>query len=267
MINWAKIDRLAKDWVLEAGKRIKDTIDEELLIETKSDANDLVTNVDKETEQFFIHKINELDPTHKILGEEGFGDKVDSMDGVVWILDPIDGTMNFVHQKRNFAISLAVYENGVGKIGIIYDVMADDMYHVRPGEGAYLNDTKLRPLQNVPLSKAVIALNATWIVPNKRIDYTKLSPLVKEVRGIRSYGSAAIELAFVASGRLDGYITMRLSPWDYAAGKLLVEEVGGITSNLKGEPLSLLNKSSLFVGSPKIHEEILEKYLDSYEGI
>lgn len=265
MENWTNIDQLAKQWILEAGKRIRETIDDELLIETKSDANDLVTNVDKETEKFFIDKIKKNDASHKILGEEGFGDQLENLDGIVWILDPIDGTMNFVHQKRNFAISLAVYENGVGKIGIIYDVMADDLYHVIAGEGAYLNKTKLRPLENAPLSKAIIALNATWLIPNKRIDHKLLAHIVREVRGVRSYGSAAIELAYVATGRLDGYITMRLSPWDYAAGKLLIEEVKGITSNLLGEPLSLLNKSSLFVGSPSVHSEISQKYLKDYK--
>ncbi|HWO74849.1 MAG TPA: inositol monophosphatase family protein [Bacillus sp. (in: firmicutes)] len=266
MTNWTNIAQAAKEWVLEAGQRIRES-DEELLVETKSDANDLVTNIDRETEKYFIEKIKDYNPDYKIMGEEGFGDQLDSLDGVIWILDPIDGTMNFVHQKRNFAISLAVYENGEGRLGIIYDVMADDFYHVLPGNGAFLNDVRLKRLNNVPIEKAIIGLNATWITPNKRIDYQILSPLVKAVRGTRSYGAAAIELAYVAAGRLDGYITMRLNPWDYAAGKLLVEEVGGKTSNLKGEPLSLLNPSSLLVGAPTVYEKIRENYLKEYTGI
>ncbi|MET3698140.1 myo-inositol-1(or 4)-monophosphatase [Bacillus oleivorans] len=266
MTNWINIAQAAKEWVLEAGQRIRDSLNEELLIETKSDANDLVTNIDKDTEKFFIEKIKQYNLEFKIMGEEGFGDRIVSLDGVIWILDPIDGTMNFVHQKRNFAISLAVYENGEGRLGIIYDVMADDFYHVIPGSGAFLNDIRLNTLKDVTLEKAIIGLNATWITPNKRIDYQILSPLVKTVRGTRSYGAAAIELAYVATGRLDGYITMRLNPWDYAAGKLLIEEVGGKTSNLKGEPLSLLNPSSLLVGGPTVYDEIRENYLKDYQG-
>ena len=108
----------AKQWVKEAGERIRASFDKTLNIETKSNPNDLVTNIDKEIEQFFIKKIRADFPTHKIMGEEGFGDELTNLDGVVWMIDPIDGTMNFIHQQRNFAISLAVYENGIGKIGL-----------------------------------------------------------------------------------------------------------------------------------------------------
>ncbi len=109
-----------------------------LIIETKSNAADLVTNMDREIEQFLIGKIKETFPHHHILGEEGYGDEVTSSDGVVWLIDPIDGTMNFVHQKRNFAISIGIYENGIGKIGLIYDPVHDELYHALKGAGAFL---------------------------------------------------------------------------------------------------------------------------------
>jgi myo-inositol-1(or 4)-monophosphatase len=231
------------------------------MIDTKSSADDLVTNIDQETEQFFIERIRETYPEHQILGEEGFGDKLDKLDGTVWIIDPIDGTMNFVHQQRNFAISVAVYEDGVGKVGLIYDVVHDELYHAKLGEGAYLNDTKLPDLEEVTVDRAVIALNATWITENKRIDPTILAPLVKKVRGTRSYGSAALEMAYVATGRIDAYITLRLSPWDFAAGLILVNELGGKVTTLHGEPLDLLGQNSVFVSKPGLHEVIMKDYL------
>src|SRR4051812_43051939 len=108
-MNWENIYMHAKEWVLEAGERIKSSFEETLNIQTKSSANDLVTNMDKEIEQFFIQKIKSIYPDHKILGEEGYGDQVEVLEGIVWMLDPIDGTMNFIHQQRNFAISLGIY--------------------------------------------------------------------------------------------------------------------------------------------------------------
>ncbi|MFT4416064.1 inositol monophosphatase family protein [Fredinandcohnia humi] len=261
MTNWDEIDRYAKQWIKEAGERIRNSFKMELIIETKSNPDDLVTNIDKETEQFFIENIAKTFPGHQILGEEGFGDSIQSMKGITWIIDPIDGTMNFIHQQRNFAISVAVYEEGVGQIGLIYDVVHDELYHARKGQGAYLNSTEIKPLEEVPLERAIIAINATWITENKRIDPKLLIPLVNAVRGTRSYGSAALEMAYVVTGRVDAYITMRLSPWDFAAGIVLINEVGGVITTLEGEPLNFLTENSVVVANANIHNEIFTKFI------
>ncbi|MCY7962398.1 inositol-1-monophosphatase [Bacillus inaquosorum] len=261
MTNWTEIDEIAKKWVREAGARIKQSMHESLTIETKSNPNDLVTNIDKETEKFFIDRIQETFPGHRILGEEGQGDKLHSLEGVVWIIDPIDGTMNFVHQQRNFAISIGIFENGEGKIGLIYDVVHDELYHAFSGRGAYMNETKLAPLKETVIEEAILAINATWVTENRRIDSSVLAPLVKRVRGTRSYGSAALELANVAAGRIDAYITMRLAPWDYAAGCVLLNEVGGIYTTIEGEPFTFLANHSVLAGNPSIHKTIFEEYL------
>ncbi|GMB08606.1 myo-inositol-1(or 4)-monophosphatase [Thermolongibacillus altinsuensis] len=258
---WNEIDQYMQHWIREAGERIRDTFQTKLTIETKSNPSDLVTNVDREIEQFFIERIRETFPTHHILGEEGFGDELRALDGIVWIIDPIDGTMNFIHQQRNFAISVGVFADGVGMLGYIYDVVHDELYYAHKGKGAFMNDTPLPKLKETTISEAVISLNATWVTENKRIDPSVLAPLVKRVRGTRSYGSAALEMAYVASGKLDAYITMRLSPWDFAAGLVIVHEVGGIVTNLYGEPLNLLEKSSVFVSKPRLHQEILTEYI------
>jgi myo-inositol-1(or 4)-monophosphatase len=257
------VDTFAKQLVKEAGERIKKSFSNVLNIETKSHANDLVTNMDREIEQYFIHKLKGHFPEHRVLGEEGVGSNPKELSGVVWIIDPIDGTMNFVHQQRNFAISIGIYEDGVGKIGLIYDVVHDELYHAKKGEGAFLNDKQLSPLSDVKVEEAVIGLNSTWVTQNRRIDRNILSPLVKAVRGTRSYGSAAIEMAYVAAGRLDSYITLRLSPWDFAAGIILVEEVGGVCTTLKGEKLNLLGENSVFIANGSFHEKVLKDFLNN----
>lgn len=260
-MDWMEIDEHAKQWIMEAGKRIRHSFQETLSINTKSNKDDLVTNIDKETEQFFIHKINQHYPTHKILGEEGYGNNLNSLEGIVWIIDPIDGTTNFVHQQRNFAISIGIFEDGIGKLGYIYDVVHDELYHAQKGLGAYINDIKLHPLEEVKLDEAIIAMNSMWVTENKRIDYRILSPLVRNVRAVRSYGSAALEMAYVAAGRLNAYITMRLSPWDFAAGTVILGEVGGIATTLEGEPLNFLGQNTVLIATPTLHEIILSNFI------
>ncbi|MTH52576.1 inositol monophosphatase [Bacillus mangrovi] len=261
MTNWKEIDQYAKSWVREAGERIRASFATSLSIQTKSNPNDLVTNMDKETEQFFISKIKEMYPEHRILGEEGFGHDVKDTEGIIWIIDPIDGTMNFVHQQRNFAISIGIYENGTGMVGLIYDVVHDELYHAKKGEGAYMDETPLQKLDRREVSESIIGINATWVTENRRIDPAVLAPLVRSARGTRSYGSAALEFAYVASGRLDCYITMRLAPWDFAAGLILLEEVGGKATTMDGEPINTIGKNSILAARDGLHQEILETYL------
>ncbi|WP_033541652.1 inositol monophosphatase family protein [Planococcus sp. CAU13] len=256
-----EMDRYIKSLIKEAGHKIRNSFLSDISIESKSDANDLVTNIDKEIEQFFIARIKRDYPEHRIFGEEGFGDDIQDTDGIIWLLDPIDGTMNFIHQKRNFAISLGIYEDGVGKLGYIYDVVNDDLYHGVQGGGAYYNDERLRPLIDTGIGESILAMNATWAVPNRHFDHSGTLKLIQDVRGIRSYGSAALELAYLASGRIDAYISMRLSPWDIAGGMVIAREVGAIATNFKGEPANLLEQDTFLAANPSIHSQILEKYI------
>lgn len=255
------MDRYAKSLIKEAGDKIRVSFFNRIHIDTKSSANDLVTNIDREIEQFFIKRIRTDFPDHKIIGEEGFGDDGENLEGVSWILDPIDGTMNFVHQKRNFAISLGIYIDGVGMLGYIYDVVRNDFYYAKKDHGAYLNDERLPQLENTPLREAIVGLNARWVAPNRFVDNEKLIGLILECRGTRSYGSAAIELAYVSSGRLDAYMSMRLSPWDVAGGMVIAQEVGAVATNLKGNLLQLIGQDSFIVARPGLHNDILTNYI------
>lgn len=261
MTLWHEIDTYAKTWIKEAGTKIRASFSETLNVQTKSNPNDLVTNMDKETERFFIEKIKTTFPEHSVLGEEGIEDRPEALSGIVWIIDPIDGTMNFVHQKRNFAISIGIYDQGIGQIGLIYDVVHDELYHAFKGEGAYLNESRLPRLECVEVKQAIIGINASWVTKNQRIDSEYLARLVQDARGTRSFGSAALEISYVVSGRIDAYISLRLAPWDIAGGKVLLEEVGGIATTLRGEPLNLNGENSVLVSKPGLHQEVLKKYL------
>ncbi|WP_373895893.1 inositol monophosphatase family protein [Virgibacillus natechei] len=252
----------AKAWVLEAGATIRNKINDPFDIATKSDANDLVTSMDKETESFFIRNIKASYPEHYILSEEGYGDHLTSLNGTVWIIDPIDGTMNFVHQKRNFAISVGIYQDGIGEIGIIYDVMADILFFAKRNEGAYKNDVKLAPLNpNLKFEEVIFGLNHFWLCENRLVDEQRMQEFVRTIRGSRTYGSAALELAYVAEGVMDGYLSMSLSPWDVAAGIIIVGEVGGITSDIDGNAVNMLDKSSILTCNSTIQNRIVTDYL------
>ncbi|EQB36553.1 MULTISPECIES: inositol monophosphatase family protein [Virgibacillus] len=252
----------ALEWVLEAGKTIRAHMNDPLTIDTKSNANDLVTTMDRDIEAFFTSNIKQIFPDHFILSEEGFGDQLDTMDGTVWIIDPIDGTMNFVHQKRNFAISVGIYQDGIGEIGFIYNVMEDVLYSAKRGEGAYKGNKKLPALNdNLNFHESIIGLNHFWLCENRLVDERVMQQLVKDVRGTRTYGSAALEFASVAEGILDGYLTLSLSPWDLAAGMVIVNEVGGMTTTIDGEKINMLGNNSVFTCNSKIHQRILESYL------
>ncbi|RXI98153.1 inositol monophosphatase family protein [Anaerobacillus alkaliphilus] len=255
--DWDFIANKAENIVREAAQLIKHSLQTELIVEYKSNPNDLVTEMDRKIEAFFCEQITNEFPKHYILGEEGTGKDLNTLDGTVWIIDPIDGTTNFVHQQRHFAISVGIYEDGVGKVGIIYDVMADELYLALENKGAYLNGVQLPMLKEAKVSEALIALNSGWILKDER-----LKDLVSKCRGTRAYGAAAIEMASVAANRIDGYISLNLSPWDFAAGAILIKEVGAVISTIDGKELDLLNNSSLCVAKNGLYQELQNDFLN-----
>ena len=261
MKDWKKIYKQAMDWTFEAGEIIKESLGNKLTIETKLNAKDLVTNVDKEIEAFFYHKIQETFEGHRIIGEESKGHDISDLSDTVWIIDPIDGTMNFVNQSRNFAISLGIYENGIGKIGITYDVIHGEMFHCLSGNGFYLDNRKLESLKQFQMDEALIAINSGLMMENRFVDYKIIHRLIRDARGSRHLGTATIQLAYVAAGFLDCYFTTKLCPWDVAAGRIFLNEVGGELTNLKGEEFNVLDTSSMIASKPGFHEIIFRDYL------
>lgn len=251
--NAENIFNIATEWTREAGKYIREKMKSSFSVTTKANQDDLVTDVDKAVEAFFQKKINSVFPDHRLMGEEGSYEGVKDLNGVVWILDPIDGTVNFVHMESYFAISIGIYFEGEGMIGLVYDVMNDELFSSLKGQGAYVNGRKLPRLEEVKLPESILSFNAGWILEDRRLE-----TLVAEARGIRSYGVAALEIAYVASGRLDAYISFNLAPWDIAGGTVILREVGGIATDYVGDELTFLKKGSYFAANPFIHKEIID---------
>ncbi|QIH78046.1 inositol monophosphatase [Macrococcoides canis] len=254
-----------KQIVYQAGSNIREQLNKPLLIETKSNPNDLVTNMDKETEQLLYDAIMEAYPKHRIIGEEGSGTDVTSMEGTVWIIDPIDGTLNFVHQQENFAISVGVFIDGKKYAGVIYDVMRDTMYSALRGHGAFKDDEPIAPLADSALHQSIISMNPNWLTK----DYTKdiYSEIIIAARSARSYGSAALDFAYVATGKIDAYVTLRLHPWDFAGGVIIAEEVGAVVTNQLNEPLDMLHANSIIVANKALHEEIYKEYMHPHKAL
>lgn len=247
--------------IRDAGQFIRNRMTEAFTIDKKTNPNDLVTDVDKETEQFIASRILEKFTDHKLIGEEYEAHSIENTDGVVWVIDPIDGTINFVHQRVNFTISIGVFVDGKPHVGLILDVMNDTLYHAKVGNGAFIEDQRLPQLADTLIEQSLIGINPKWMLSDGIGE--PFMDVARQCRQTRSYGSAALEFAFVAAGRLEGTVFFRLSPWDFAAGVVLIEEVGGVISNAFGESLSITRKDSVIAGNPTIHKAMKDAFTAS----
>ncbi|MDO4680618.1 MAG: inositol monophosphatase family protein [Aerococcus sp.] len=250
-----------RSWIIERGTVIREALEhrEQLIddVETKSGRRDLVTNIDKETERYFRDKLKTTFPDDLILGEEGGGEQVDSLDGNVWIIDPIDGTANFVLQQNHFGIMVGRYSDGKPQFGAIYEVMSDQYFDAVIGEGIERNGEpyNLR-FEDRSVEQALVAFNAGMAMKNKY----QVQDFIAKTMGLRVYGSAEMEILGVLTGQLGIYGTQMLHPWDMAAGNVLATEAGLKFTQLNGEPLDLLNGSSGLIGYPTIHQQFVAFY-------
>ncbi len=218
-------------------------------------ASDFVTEVDREAEQAIIRTLREAYPDHSILAEEsGASGESDYQ----WIVDPLDGTTNFLHGFPQYAVAIALSHKGVVTQAVIYDPAHNDLYTATRGAGAYLNDQRLRVSKRAQLKSSLIGTG----FPFRQIEHLDvyLATLREIMRGasdVRRAGSAALDLAYVAAGRLDGFWEFGLSPWDMAAGGLLITEAGGLVGDLAGEN-RYLETGNIVAGNPRIFVELLK---------
>ncbi|GED57477.1 inositol monophosphatase family protein [Brevibacillus formosus] len=259
----AALKELALQCARSAGELSLKRMKEPFTVEYKTSASDLVTAVDKEVENHVIQMILARFPDHGILGEESAHAEDYKQYDTLWVIDPIDGTTNFVHQQINFSVSIAVYHKGEGMVGAVYDPSRDELFYAVKGEGAFLNDRPLQVNRAVSLEQALLCTSVFW---NKRAEQIGVDLIVKKlagkVRGMRLLGSAALEMAYVAAGRLDGYVSMQLNAWDFGAARIIVEEAGGRVTTMMGTPLPYDQKSSVMACNPTFYEE-LQHYLKS----
>ena len=241
----------AKDLVYKAGAYILEHMEEGLEVEEKTCATDLVTQMDKNVQALLVSEILKHYPNDAIFAEEGQL-KEDIEVGSVWVIDPIDGTNNFVAQGEDFAVMVAYFENGVGKFGIIYDVMKGDFYH---GGGEFppcCNDEPLPPFQKKPLREFLVAGNSGMLETNE----WGLADLGNAALGTRVYGSASISFAKVLSGRLLTYISY-LQPWDYAAASILGESLGYKVLTIAGKEVDFHTRQAVMMVPVEMQDEIL----------
>lgn len=219
--------------------------------------NDFVSEVDKLSEQEIIEHIHKAYPDHAILCEES-GLLNDGKTDTQWIIDPIDGTTNFIHGFPQYAISIACQVKGKLEIGLVYNPKTDELFTATRGEGAMLNNRRIRVSQRLNLDGALIGVGIPFS-PNRDFDgyLSQLRRFMGKPAGIRRAGAAALDMAFVASGRLDAYWEEQLKPWDVAAGILLVKEAGGLVGDFKGGNTSL-ESGEIVCGNPKIYQSVLE---------
>ncbi|MFK4331995.1 MULTISPECIES: inositol monophosphatase family protein [Bacillus] len=216
---------------------------------TNKGLNDIVTSMDRDINCFLESSINRYYPNHNIISEENNTDlSVVQNSNYSWIIDPLDGTVNYVHQKINFTIAIALCKNNEPMISGIYDPSRDEFFYAIKNKGAFLNDKKIFMKHENSLQECL--LNVCWNQKNNPFK----QPF--NVRGIRQLGSASLELAYIAAGRLDIFLYDRLQPWDFVAGKLLIEEAGGIITTAYGKKLTINNKSSVLATSQSIYQEL-----------
>lgn len=225
-----------------------------ILINEKS-TNDFVTEIDKKSEEEIIKVIRQAYPDHAILGEEN--GLIGSND-YTWIIDPIDGTTNFIHGHPHFSISIGIkYQNQL-QHGLIYDPLRQELFTATRGAGAFLNNRRIRVSTRKTLHSSLIGSGYGHSREQNLQDYLKiLSALLPPTAGIRRSGSAALDFAYVAAGRIDGLWEFGLSPWDIAAGAVLVKEAGGIISDFAGQE-NFLETGNVIAGNIKIFKILLQ---------
>ena len=214
--------------------------------------NDFVTDIDQASEQAIVETLLKAYPDHAILAEEsGASKNLNDESENVWIIDPIDGTTNFLHGYPNFCISIALQQKGVITNALVYDPVRNDLFTATKGAGAYLNDKRIRVSSKDRIGKALLA-SGHGPDPRALAEYLRMYETVaSRCHGVRSGGSAALELANVAAGRIDGYFEKGLKVWDIAAGALLVTEAGGIVGEFNGES-DYLHKGDIIAAGPKV---------------
>jgi myo-inositol-1(or 4)-monophosphatase len=217
--------------------------------------NDLVSEVDRTAEQAIIEVLKDAYPEHAILAEES-GTQGDSE--YLWIIDPLDGTTNFLHGFPQYAVSIALMHKRVLTQAVVYDPGRNELFTASRGRGAYLNDRRLRVSKRIRLTGALIGTGFPFRELKHLDAYMDMfRDIVKNTAGVRRAGAASLDLAYVAAGRLDGFWEIGLSPWDIAAGNLLIQEAGGLIGDFEGND-GYLESGNVVGGNPKIFVQLIK---------
>ncbi len=227
----------------------------DILAVTEKTANDYVSEVDHAAEQAIVRALLEAYPAHSVLAEESGATGKSEFQ---WIIDPLDGTTNFLHGFPQYAVSIALAHKGVLTQAVIYDPVHNDLFTASRGRGAYLNDKRLRISKRTSLQKSLIGTGFPFREFAHIDAYLAMfRELTQKTSGLRRAGAATLDLAYVAAGRLDGFWEFGLSPWDMAAGSLLITEAGGLVGDLEGNG-GYLESGNIVAGNPKIFSQLIQ---------
>lgn len=255
-----KILKFAINLVLRAGHILLNRFEREMEVRSKSSEIDLVTEADLDSERFIVKTIRDRYPQHSILSEEEVGNT--GVSKFFWIIDPLDGTVNYAHGFPFFCVTVALQYKDDLVLGVTHDPIRAETFTVVKNLGAFLNGNPLKVSKADHLVRSLVATGFPYkratIADNNLAEFNKILP---RVQGVRRGGSAALDLAYVAAGRLDGYWESHLSPWDWAAGFLMVQEAGGKVTDRDGQTWTLESKGMVATNG-LIHRELLE-VLDS----
>lgn len=245
------LERLAR----QAGDILRAYFGRELRIDFKGEI-DLVTEADRCSEEYIIREIHTRFPGDRILTEESGDLRGDG--GGLWYIDPLDGTVNYAHRLPIFCVSIAYQISGAVQLGVVYDPMRDECFSAQKGQGAWLNGAPIHPSGRNDLAQSLLVTGFPYDIrsnpDNNLEEYARFCLLTQ---GVRRLGSAALDLCYVAAGRLDGYWEIRLSPWDVAAGALIAQEAGAVVSNIHGKADFLSPPQSILAAPPALHAEML----------
>ena len=224
--------------------------------------NDFVTQVDKAAESAIIDIIRQAFPDHAILGEEsgasdGKGKGAGTKAEYRWIIDPLDGTTNFIHGFPQYCVSIALQHRGAMEHGVVYDPAKNELFTASKGRGAFLDDRRMRVTKCTNLKDALVGTGFPF-KEMSRIDlyFRQLREVMQTSSGVRRAGAAALDLAYVAAGRLDAFWELGLSPWDMAAGALMIQEAGGLVGDLTGDA-GWLESGDIAAATPKVFTQLL----------
>src|SRR5947209_1692496 len=257
MLHSATINVMVKA-ARRAGRSLKRDLGEieNLQVSLKGPAN-FVTMADRRAEEMLYSDLSKARPGYGFIGEEG-GSRIGDDKTHTWIVDPLDGTTNFLHGIPQFAISIGLSREGVIIAGLIYNPANDDLYIAERGKGAFLNDTRLRVAGRKQLGECVIGCGLPHLGRgDHEVSSAEMGTIQPKVAGLRRFGAASLDLAFVAAGRLDGYWERNLQPWDLAAGMILIREAGGTISDID-TPGDALVTGHVVCGNEFVHGELVK---------
>jgi myo-inositol-1(or 4)-monophosphatase len=247
------LERLAR----QAGRILSTGYEKDHQVDFKGTI-DLVTEVDHASEAFLLNEISQRFPGHSFLAEESGASPDQSAD--LWIIDPLDGTVNYAHGVPLFCVSIAYAHQGQVQLGAIYDPLRDELFTAERGKGAWLNGRPLRAVGATELIKSLMVTGFAYdIAHSERDNLNNFVKMSKLTQGVRRLGSAALDLCYIAAGRIDGYWELAIKPWDVAAGGLIAEEAGAKVTSVTGDPAYLRPPQSILTANPVLHAKILEQ--------